>query len=272
MFRDGTPLWLPPRYFGMLATACRLKELGATMEWSDDEMSVRFRDFRFFAPPDTKLAPLSLQSFLIEDVWRTGRTDLEGKSLLDVGAHVGFFSVVCAKRGATVHAFEPFPLFQEFIRRNAMVNGVADRIIIHGVGLSDRDRSVDSTEFLDCMASPTHGSWKRGEEVPQVSLVDSVGYLKRHKIGPVDFLKLNCEGCEYPLLQDSRFLEWLRPMFISLEYHDGGMLLHEILDRAGYEVQWGSDDPVQRARQEGQDVRRTKGREELITIRPAGSE
>lgn len=164
IFKDATEVRIPRPYFDMLATCCRLRAIGARPAWREGDMEVEYRGYRFHGPPDTKLMPLSLRGFLVEDVWRTGGTDLSGKTVIDIGAHIGVFAVACAKRGALVHAFEPFPVFQEYIRKNAAANGVRNLVVVHGVGLSDCDRLIDEATALAEIASSSHGGGRMGRK------------------------------------------------------------------------------------------------------------
>ena len=79
--------------------------------------------------------------------------DLTGKVVVDVGAYVGDSALAFARRGATVHAFEPSVTFCGFIRRNVEVNGFAGKIRLHEVGLSDRVDEVtvrnDQLRFVE---------------------------------------------------------------------------------------------------------------------------
>jgi len=251
VFKDGTEVRIPRPYIDMLATCCRLRSIGARPMWRPGEMEVEFKGFRFFGPPDMKLMPLSLRGFLVEDVWKTGGDALSGKTVMDVGGHIGVFAVACAKRGALVHVFEPFPVFQEYIRKNAEANGVADRVVVHGVGLSDRDQRIDGAAALAEIASSSHGGGGWEGKGLAISFVKAVDYLQGQFIGEVHFLKMNCEGCEYALLDDERFLDFVRPERIALEYHRGGEPIDAALRRRGYEVDWEDGSPERRARKKG---------------------
>ncbi len=251
VFKDGTEVRIPRPYVDMLATCCRLRAIGARPVWRRGEMEVEYKGYRFFGPPDAKLMPMSLRGFLVEDVWRTGGDALSGKTVMDVGGHLGVFAVACAKRGARVHVFEPFPVFQEYIRRNAETNGVRDRVVVHGVGLSDRARIIDQEDALEEVASSSHGGGGWGGKGLEVSFVEAVDYLSRHPVGEVHFLKMNCEGCEYGLLGDDRFLDLVRPERIALEYHAGGEPIDAILRRRGYEVDWEGGSRERQARKKG---------------------
>src|SRR5215217_1038826 len=60
----------------------------------------------------------------------------DGAVVLDIGAHLGYFTVLAAKRGATVLAFEPNPRTIAHLRRNLALNGVTDdvRVVQRAVG------------------------------------------------------------------------------------------------------------------------------------------
>jgi FkbM family methyltransferase len=53
-----------------------------------------------------------------------------GGLVLDVGAHLGYFSLLAARRGAKVIAFEPNPETLGFLRDNLRANGVEDRVTV----------------------------------------------------------------------------------------------------------------------------------------------
>jgi FkbM family methyltransferase len=67
----------------------------------------------------------------------------EGGTLIDAGAHVGLVSVPIALRTkARVIAIEPAPLNAECLRRNARHHGVAERIELHELALSNEAGEV----------------------------------------------------------------------------------------------------------------------------------
>lgn len=68
-----------------------------------------------------------------------------GLRFLDVGANVGYFSLLVARRcrGAVIHAFEPHPLTSQVLALNAWNSG--GDITTHAMALSDGDRILALT-------------------------------------------------------------------------------------------------------------------------------
>jgi len=65
---------------------------------------------------------------------------------LDVGANLGYFSLLVGRRVAQsgkVHAFEPHPFLLDLMRRSAHLNGLSHAIELHPYGLSDTNATVE---------------------------------------------------------------------------------------------------------------------------------
>jgi FkbM family methyltransferase len=231
-------LTVPRRYWFMLPTACRLISFGAWPEWRDGQMQVTLGRFRFAAAATEKSVYI-LKEIFVDDVYRLEGTDLSGQTVLDVGANIGDSSVAFAARGARVHAFEPLLMLQPYLRENIALNGLEKQISLHPVGLSGRDETLNVLVNASGTASATaFGQDARGDAVEQeLRLVAAVPYLSKHGIKHADWLKLDCEGCEYELLADATLLDYLRPDRIVMEYHRGGDELHAMLEAHGYRVE-----------------------------------
>jgi hypothetical protein len=48
---------------------------------------------------------------------------------------------------------------------------------------------------------------------------------------------MDCEGCEYPMFEDERFLDHLAPAEIVMEYHQGAEPIVEILKCRAYALE-----------------------------------
>ena len=216
-FRSCRLFTMPAKHWALLPTACRLDEIGADFEFLDDSKRVRIDGLTLFSPLWTRNEAAYYQEVFLEDAYRVKNRDLRGQVVVDVGAYVGDTAIAFARRGATVHAVEPSETFCRYMRRNLAENGLADRVTVHDVGLSDRE---DEFEIRN----------------DRLRFKEGVGYALAHLPARVDVLKLDCEGAEYFLLGDPRFLDHLAPREIRMEYHRGPAGAVEPLERAGYGV------------------------------------
>jgi FkbM family methyltransferase len=161
--------------------------------------------------------------------------------ILDCGSNIGmsilYFKHIYPK--ARITAFEPDPSIFPCLRENMIRNGLTDVRLVNAC-LSEKagsttfhsDGKYGSSAVKQLPADASHNAWTK-YEVPTVRLRD---YLE----APVDFLKMNIEGSEYRVLEDSRDrLRMIREMVI--EYHHLPRLprtLHKILpllDCQGFE-------------------------------------
>ena len=218
---DGTVVTVPRELWMMLPTAARCVLMGVLPEWKEDGLHVKSDDVEIVGPSDAKETATFFREVFLDDVYGLGRYDLQGREVIDVGAFIGDSAVAFARRGAYVHAFEPVAEFQSYIAKNARINGLADRIMVHSVGLSDRERSEQ-------IRSPSHQI---------VTLVNAKRYLSQAGINNPYVLKIDCEGCEYGLLSSEDFWSVLQPHHILMEFHSGGNDLAEILRQRGYDVE-----------------------------------
>jgi FkbM family methyltransferase len=125
-----------------------------------------------------------------------------GHVVLDAGANVGYFSLLCAKwmhgRGV-VHAFEPFPTTAERLTRNLALNPQLKPIItLHRLALSDvtgrmgmsvPDQSNQGRNFLSAT----------GPVNVKTTSIDA--FCENEGLARVDLIKVDVEGSEVALLR-----------------------------------------------------------------------
>lgn len=235
---------VPGACWTMLPTVCRLLASGAVPSWEDGILKVRFGEYVFYSPALDKSAGSMLKEIFIDDVYGIKELDLAGKTVLDIGAYIGDSTIAFAARGAFVHAFEPVPIIQEFLRRNIAANAMDGRVRVHPVGLSDRDQNIvinaNITGLAGTTVLPVNTEPRAATAlVPQrLRMANAFEYLASAGITAADAIKLDCEGCEYALLRDGALLETLRPKHVTMEYHRGGAPLRDLLAAHGYRVDW----------------------------------
>lgn len=112
------------------------------------------------------------------------------RTAIDVGAHVGLWAGPLEEQFSAVHAFEPYSEFHKILKKNALHS------TIHGYALSDQEgtaRIIVNKEnsgiaYIEECRYPEEGP------IPMAPL-DSFGF--EH----VDFIKVDCEGYELPVLK-----------------------------------------------------------------------
>jgi len=118
----------------------------------------------------------------------------DGMTYVDVGAHLGYYSVLAATRCETaeVVAFEPEPENATFLERNAELNGV-DLRVERAVASDDPGRQQwDADDDLESGSIATTRR-EASESVRSVRLDD---YLDEVGVDHVDLLKIDVEGAE----------------------------------------------------------------------------
>ena len=191
-----------------------------------------------------RLRPNTFDRNVINEVWLYGFYTPEGFRIgkndvvLEIGGHIGVFSVYASKLAKKVYVFEPVPDNYRLLEENLRLNN-AGNVLLVKKAVSGKSGSMK----MNINEHHTHSlTIKDGDgntiEVETITLKE---FLKENKIPRVDFLKMDCEGSEYEILLDcpSEVLDRIRK--ISIEYHvSGGNLDHnslkEFLEKGGFKV------------------------------------
>ena len=161
-------------------------------------------------------------------------------TVLDIGAHVGSFTVALATAvpGAHVIAFEPSADRVAYWRRNVAANGLAGRtqVVRAGVGGEAGRRALAGAGNL---VVETTGA--AGDLVDVVAFEDVMSWVE----GPVDLVKMDCEGSEYEIIGATSLATLGRIERLVLEYHPAPQAdivkLFAKLDEAGLVERWRAD-------------------------------
>lgn len=129
-----------------------------------------------------------------------------GGVALDVGAHFGTWSLLAARRGVRVHAFEPVPEMVDRLRRHARLNAAAG-IVVNSVAAGAECGMVP---FFAVRGGNTGSSslmrmGVEGDEI-RVPVVTLDAYVEREGIEHVQVLKVDVEGAEALVFRGARAL------------------------------------------------------------------
>jgi len=148
-----------------------------------------------------------------------------GDTVIDVGAHIGYFTLRMAKlvgKNGKVIAFEPNPESFKILKRNIEENGY-NNVILENKALSSGDKRIklffSETNRADSrMYQPPGEKQRTFAWVPALRLDD---YIKQNKIKP-SFLKIDVRGAEGIVFKGMKNFLKSRTNFTT-EYHPRGM-------------------------------------------------
>lgn len=109
------------------------------------------------------------------------------RTAVDIGGHVGLWSMQLMKMFREVHAFEPVAAHRECFEKNVLHADASDvHLYLHAVALGEKEGSVS----IHTTTTSSGDSWVKGDgDIPMITL-DSLA------LDEVDFMKLDCEGYE----------------------------------------------------------------------------
>jgi FkbM family methyltransferase len=124
-----------------------------------------------------------------------------GTTVLDVGAYVGYFTLLAAERvgpRGRVLAFEPHPDSRAALVGNVRANGLQDRVVVAAVALS----AASASHAFALESNPTQsGLTDAGKATIDVRCVAADEYLTG---APPDTIKIDVEGSELDVLSGMR--------------------------------------------------------------------
>lgn len=170
----------------------------------------------------------------------------EGECVLEVGANIGFLTVLLSKwvgPAGKVYAFEPAPTSRAALQLHLAMNGTADRVTVRREAVSDFEGQASFYEDGASGENTLSGShWRIPQakriEVPVITL-DS--FCRRQSVDP-GLIKIDVEGFEYQVLTGCvqtmirarpRIIVELHPMHWP-ELGTTGPGFTRLLDQTGY--------------------------------------
>jgi FkbM family methyltransferase len=156
-----------------------------------------------------------------------------GDVVADVGAHIGIHSLVLARAGARVVAFEPTPDSAARLRAVAAENGLHVEVVEAALGSEEGEVSLFADPRYDVADAGVRSVAGRGALLATARATS----LDALCLDRLDILKVDVEGAEAAVLEGAReTLTRVRPRAVVVEAkgHGDEHALRALLTEAGY--------------------------------------
>lgn len=183
----------------------------------------RLKNFKYDNLKDFDAA-LPLYEIFVSNLYDKPHCSINANDVvMDIGGNLGFFSYYAVCRGAQkVYCFEPSIECVKVIRDNFRF----PNLIIEEFAVSLTNGPV--TFYYDTESSMQSSLYKselgNGVTCQSVNLFD---YIRLHNIEKIDFLKIDCEGSEYDIIEslpDEYLTNHIKKMFIEFHFNTSGRL------------------------------------------------
>lgn len=165
--------------------------------------------------------PFIYKELFLDDVYGERLDALNPNDVvLDIGTHIGLFSIRAAERGCQVHAYEAHSANHALAAENIRSRGVS------GVHLSHRALWSTTGDLINIL-DPGQGrtaeySVQEGEGIGndgQVETISLEDVFKQLNGQPVSLLKMDIEGAEYEVLLKAPLELFAQVEAVCIEYH-----------------------------------------------------
>jgi FkbM family methyltransferase len=188
----------PPQYHPPKKSGDKYKILGKWM-YLDDKDSMRLAKFGIYNFEETKLIKKLVKRKHI---------------VLDIGANIGYFTLLMAKQAKLVHAFEPEAQNFQLLKKNVELNKISN-VKLHNVAVAEKN---GKTKLHLCETNrgmhriyPSRWCTEGSNEVKTVRMDDV--------IQEADFIKIDVEGAELGALKGMAKLLKKCEVTILMEFH-----------------------------------------------------
>jgi FkbM family methyltransferase len=171
------------------------------------------------------------------------------RNVLDIGGHVGLWSMHLSKYFEQVYAFEPTPVLQECFEHNVLTHPAEarDNVRLFKTALSNTSGKTVRISFERDNSGHTHVAptdpSKHIEGADHIEVTTTI--LDQYSLGNVDAIKIDVEGFEYAVLQGGERMIRANKPIICIEQKPHGFYEWGQYDAIKLLMSWGAK-PVER--------------------------
>jgi FkbM family methyltransferase len=172
-------------------------------------------------------------------------------TVVDIGGHVGLFALYASQYvpNGRVYSFEPSPYnyerFQEHMEKNNITNVEVSRCAVTG-STADTTLYLSQDTGANSIYKKCAHEYFQPHQTKQDVVVESTTLSRiLEKVGYISYLKIDCEGAEYDILESLTPQEFSKIKQIVLEWHpvDGKSVrgLMDLLEKNGFRTRATGD-------------------------------
>lgn len=161
-----------------------------------------------------------LKDVLIKKVYGPAGFEIQpSDTVVDIGAHIGVFSVWAAKQAKKVFSFEPETENHKMLQQNLALNGLNNVTVTNTAVSADGKPAVFFISRQNTGGHSFHFAEENSirKEIPTVAFAK---FINDNGISQIDYLKLDCEGAEFSILFGLDDDTFKRIKKIAMECHE----------------------------------------------------
>jgi FkbM family methyltransferase len=218
-------MWRLLRRLGMHAYHAVGRPHAAATRFLVKEASINGYRMLVFVNEDVGCKIYCYREFERDESMLIARVIREEAICVDVGAHVGYYTLLFASKASRgeVHSFEPVPRSFYLLSTNVLTNGFYN-VTLNCCALGNVDGEMSFTVSKDsAYSSLVDTERKPRERVIRVPVKSLDSYCRERALRRIDFLKVDVEGAEKMVLEGALgCLEdvHLKPKIMMLELYE----------------------------------------------------
>jgi len=143
-----------------------------------------------------------LENFFLDNYDREEGFAIKQKDVIvDIGAHVGYFTIYAAKKATRgkILSFEPSRESFKVLKNNLKINNIQN-VNVENIGV--RNESGTSTLYVDEDNEIGNSMFSNDKNLikENVQVTSITDIIKKYNLKSIDLLKLDCEGAEYEII------------------------------------------------------------------------
>jgi FkbM family methyltransferase len=129
----------------------------------------------------------------------------ENPVIIDIGANVGIVSFYFAKKypNAKIFAYEPHPLNFQNLVKGIEVNNITNIYPFNLAVFSESDMDVKIFLHENNTSASSVFRFLSSDPFVEVKTISLEDIIKQNNISYIDFLKIDCEGAEFDILENT---------------------------------------------------------------------